>query len=335
MADTVDPKTSGNDNVPPERVATPQSTLTTADPTADYRRIATIKDGQALSAVNSSAAPSIEDKTLPPLTEFQETGYSRGKSFPVTLVKIGWERVEKFTGYDFLLMQQAAKKDGVKLMIMNGFRDMETQTRLYNERKNEPIRSQKGPAAAPGWSNHQSGKAVDLNTNMTLADKQAKKLSAQYEWLVANAAKFGFDNLDVPKAPLDEPWHWVHREDKLIAAASIEDALATLVGAESAAPFAVADGRPAIAIQASRDLYDRTKAYERSYQAARTSRDVHFANQAKRAILSSAQISNMAAQMGEVITQAVAKLPEPFKEEPEKGLAYDFTTGLWSDKEPV
>jgi len=46
--------------------------------------------------------------------------------------------------------------------------------------------------AKPGYSNHEGGRSVNLNTD-------TKTLN----WLKANAAKYGFKN-DVSF----EPWHW-------------------------------------------------------------------------------------------------------------------------------
>jgi hypothetical protein len=48
-------------------------------------------------------------------------------------------------------------------------------------------------AAEPGYSNHQSGEALDLNT----------AASGVYSWLVNNASRYGFYRT-VPS----EPWHW-------------------------------------------------------------------------------------------------------------------------------
>jgi len=49
--------------------------------------------------------------------------------------------------------------------------------------------------ARPGYSNHQSGDAIDLN--------RAHDKGKTDAWLKANAAKFGFYR-DVPS----ELWHW-------------------------------------------------------------------------------------------------------------------------------
>jgi len=51
------------------------------------------------------------------------------------------------------------------------------------------------PAAKPGFSNHQSGRAIDIN--LLGVPKET------YAWLKKNAARYGFRRT-VPS----EPWHW-------------------------------------------------------------------------------------------------------------------------------
>ena len=89
-------------------------------------------------------------------------------------------------------MQQAADADGVDVRIVSGFRTMSQQEYLYGcyidcNCNNCNL------AAPPGYSNHQSGHALDLNTS------DAGVLS----WLNAHGAAFGFE-----RTVSSEPWHW-------------------------------------------------------------------------------------------------------------------------------
>jgi hypothetical protein len=54
------------------------------------------------------------------------------------------------------------------------------------------------PTAIPGYSNHQMGLAIDFVANGGIIQKG----SAGYNWLGANAAKYGLKNLP------SEAWHW-------------------------------------------------------------------------------------------------------------------------------
>lgn len=125
-------------------------------------------------------------------TETQSTGYRSGTPFPVTLITIDGQPVEKRTGNAYAVMQDAAARAGVGIRINSGFRTPQEQQYLYNCYINCNCNNC-NLAAAPGYSNHQSGLALDLNTAN----------SAVYTWLNANAASFGFRRT-VPS----EPWHW-------------------------------------------------------------------------------------------------------------------------------
>ena len=68
--------------------------------------------------------------------------------------------------------------------------------------------------AAPGYSNHQAGLAIDfqqlLTTGVVRNDTGTRWTAAWrrtwfYKWLLTNASGFGF-------APYDkEPWHWTYQ----------------------------------------------------------------------------------------------------------------------------
>jgi LAS superfamily LD-carboxypeptidase LdcB len=67
--------------------------------------------------------------------------------------------------------------------------------------------------AAPGYSNHQDGLAIDFGTGRAGA-RGLRKISANdwfHRWLVDNAARFGY------RPYQQEPWHWVYRPDPAAA----------------------------------------------------------------------------------------------------------------------
>ncbi|MEZ4224311.1 MAG: S-layer homology domain-containing protein [Polyangiaceae bacterium] len=124
--------------------------------------------------------------------ESTDTGYSSGKPFPITVVSVDGKKVETNTANAYYVMAQAADKAGVTLKIISGFRTMAQQQYLYGCYVNCNCNNC-NLAAKPGYSNHQSGHALDLNTSS----------SGVLSWLDANAAKFGFKRT-VPS----EDWHW-------------------------------------------------------------------------------------------------------------------------------
>lgn len=122
----------------------------------------------------------------------QDTGYRTGAAFTITVVTADGRPVERDTANAYAVMQQAAAEAGVTLTVVSGFRTMAEQQYLYACYVNCNCNSC-NLAARPGYSNHQSGHALDLNTSAP----------GVYNWLSANAARFGFSRT-VPS----EPWHW-------------------------------------------------------------------------------------------------------------------------------
>ncbi len=55
------------------------------------------------------------------------------------------------------------------------------------------------PTARPGQSNHERGLAVDFTYGGRTIQSRS---SPAFQWLAANAARYGFYNLP------SEPWHW-------------------------------------------------------------------------------------------------------------------------------
>lgn len=92
----------------------------------------------------------------------------------------------------FETMRAAAAADGIVLKLNSGFRSYAEQVLLYAKSllPGEPV------AAKPGYSNHQSGLAVDINTGGSTS-------TSIYRWLEANAGAYGFKRT-VPS----EIWHW-------------------------------------------------------------------------------------------------------------------------------
>ena len=77
-----------------------------------------------------------------------------------------------------------------------GFRSYEEQVALYNS--NCSGGSCSPPTATPGNSNHEKGLAIDFTTD----GSTIRSGSAGFNWLVANASKYGLINLP------SESWHW-------------------------------------------------------------------------------------------------------------------------------
>lgn len=133
----------------------------------------------------------IDQQGLIDCTPYQATGDSQGNAFPITLVTVDGKPAEIETANAYYVMQQAAAAAGVGLRIVSGFRSMEEQQYLYNCYVSCSCNNC-NLAATPGYSNHQSGHALDLNTSE----------SGVLNWLNANGGSLGFS-----RTVSGEPWH--------------------------------------------------------------------------------------------------------------------------------
>lgn len=110
-------------------------------------------------------------------------------------------------------MRDAAARDDVTLQVVSAFRGVEYQLGII-KRKIERGLSMDAilrVSAAPGFSEHHSGRAFDLTTPGFAALEEEFEKSAAFKWLRKNAAKFGF-RMSYPKRNPHgiayEPWHW-------------------------------------------------------------------------------------------------------------------------------
>lgn len=130
----------------------------------------------------------------------------------------------------FKLMHQAAQQDGIKLVIKSATRNFNYQRRIWegkwtgsrkvegkNLSKSIPDPRQRAlkileNSSMPGSSRHHWGTDIDLNafTNDYFRQGKGKR---EYEWLQANAARFGFCQTYTLKNGQrtgynEERWHW-------------------------------------------------------------------------------------------------------------------------------
>lgn len=121
------------------------------------------------------------------------TAYVNGRATRIRVSTIGnGKKLRTDAAVAFNKMKAAARRAGVTLTPVSGFRTMAEQKRLYALYK-----AGKGNLAArPGYSNHQGGTAVDVQTGGSYSSKA-------YKWLASHARAYGFVN-DVR----GEPWHW-------------------------------------------------------------------------------------------------------------------------------
>lgn len=123
-------------------------------------------------------------------------GYVRGVPRRIQISSIGnGKELRTDAAQAFNRMKAAARRAGVTLTPVSGFRSMAQQKALY-----AAYRAGRGNLAArPGYSNHQGGISVDVATGGSYASKA-------YKWLAKYGRQYGFVN-DVR----GEPWHWTFK----------------------------------------------------------------------------------------------------------------------------
>ena len=114
-------------------------------------------------------------------------------------------------------MKTAARVDGIEMFIVSAFRSVERQTQIIRNKidAGQSLGDILSVSAPPGYSEHHTGRAIDIGTaeseNLSLAFGD----SSAFAWLRQHAHEFGFV-MSYPQGNasgyLYEPWHWCLRE---------------------------------------------------------------------------------------------------------------------------
>lgn len=126
-------------------------------------------------------------------------------------------------------MKQAAADQGVTLFLISAFRSVQYQHDLIAKKlaKGQSIEQILKVNAAPGFSEHHTGRAVDIGTNEATVLAEEFENTPAYQWLVHNAMDFGF-YLSYPRhnrLGIDyEPWHWCFHASGESLASAIDSA---------------------------------------------------------------------------------------------------------------
>ncbi len=117
-----------------------------------------------------------------------------------------------------VVMAEAAKADGVSLLVSSTYRSYDYQKRLFDYWVSvDGIEEAERESARPGTSQHQTGTAIDFGSiDDDFADTKAGK------WLALHAREYGF-SLSFPKAyePITgyrwECWHYRYIGDRAVS----------------------------------------------------------------------------------------------------------------------
>lgn len=114
-------------------------------------------------------------------------------------------------------MRAAASRAGVELQVVSAFRGHKYQADLIRRKleKGQKIQQILTVSAAPGFSQHHAGRALDLKSPNEPPLEESFARTSAYRWLATNARFFGFHETlgrNNRHGLIWEPWHWFYRK---------------------------------------------------------------------------------------------------------------------------
>lgn len=122
------------------------------------------------------------------------------------------------TAHAWQTMQRAARSDGVVLEAISGYRSHDYQLGIFARKfaRGQTLAQIIAVNAAPGYSEHHGGDALDISTPGEPPAEESFEHTAAFAWLQAHAGAHGFRMSyprDNPHGIVYEPWHWRFRSD--------------------------------------------------------------------------------------------------------------------------
>jgi len=119
----------------------------------------------------------------------------------------------------WIKMKEAAESDGINLHIISAFRSVAQQAKIIEDKKRKGISANKifRVNAPPGYSEHHTGRAIDIGTQNYTDLEEEFENSNTFCWLITHARQFGFRlsyPRDNPYGIAYEPWHWRYVGDR-------------------------------------------------------------------------------------------------------------------------
>lgn len=203
-------------NSGPSVASAPQSEESISDSPSPEKQSAVVGDDQS-SSEQASASEETPSQTETTQDLLGHLPYKEAPAQSLTaLTADGRIKLRTPAAEKFLQMQAAARRDGVSLVPLSGFRSVEEQEYLFFEikaKRGQVTTKRAEVSAPPGYSEHHTGYAIDIgdgNVPATHVKKSFAETEA-FRWLQENAARYSFE-LSFPKDNAQkisyEPWHW-------------------------------------------------------------------------------------------------------------------------------
>ncbi len=125
------------------------------------------------------------------------------------------QKLAASTALAWEMLRATAAAEGIALQLVSGFRSIEYQTSIIRRKlaKGQPIQDILKSSAAPGYSEHHTGRAADITTPWSEPLEEAFERTTAYAWLRREGERFRFRMSfprDNPHGVVFEPWHWFH-----------------------------------------------------------------------------------------------------------------------------
>ena len=113
------------------------------------------------------------------------------------------------------IMKEAATSSGINLLFVSGFRSYSYQSGIIKRKidKGLLIEDILKYNKLPGYSEHHSGRAIDITNSQFTGLSNDFKYTDEYKWLLENCDRFGFRltyKEDNNSGIMFEPWHWYY-----------------------------------------------------------------------------------------------------------------------------
>lgn len=178
----------------------------TADHVRSHRQVFLDLLAQMLAADRSFRVLVDKQHALP--QDYAPTDLVTLDGYQITTNRAG-HRLSRRVLPDLLAMVEAARIDGIELMVSSAYRSFDYQDRLYRRHVDQVGREAADLVSArPGHSQHQLGTAIDFGS---IADGYGE--TANGRWVAQHAWRFGF-SLSYPRGATErtgysyEPWHF-------------------------------------------------------------------------------------------------------------------------------
>jgi D-alanyl-D-alanine carboxypeptidase len=112
-------------------------------------------------------------------------------------------------------LRAAAAVAGITLVAVSGFRSIARQSEIIQAKldRGDKMDAILQVMAAPGFSEHHTGRAIDITVPGEMPLVEEFTLTPAFAWLEAHAGEFGFRlsyPRDNPYGIAYEPWHWFY-----------------------------------------------------------------------------------------------------------------------------